>query len=276
MTNLPQILAANSGSFRLLLTLLVIGGAILLIRIIARYYQTQARGDFEARRLTVTFARNCIGAVAAVLVLNIWLAELRNFALSVAAIGAGILIVSKELLMCALGSVMRATTRSYSTGDVIELTHLSGKVLSYNFITTTLLDQGPADQYTGQTTTFPNSLLLTQPVRNKSATGKYSMEFLRIPVPADADLRWFAGRLQQAGEDICGIYQEEAAAHFERLEQRHFINLPSIRPKVLIEHKDAKEAVLVLRYPAVADKRVSVGQDILRQFYELAGRLPKA
>lgn len=272
--SLLSTLTEHSGVYRLILTALVVVAAAFLIRLVHAYYTRQSAEDYDARRLSITTLRNAIVACAALLVLGIWLTEIRSVAISVAAVGAGILLVSKELLMCGMGSMIRATTKPYVSGDVIEIGGLQGKVISYNFLTTTLLERGPGEQFTGRVASFPNSLLLTHTLKN-TATRSYSIEFLKVPVAASADLPYLAEQLRAAGEDTCQPFMDHAAKHFSRLEGQHFIKLPSATPTVFFEHKDAKEVLLLLRYPSSVDRSSMLPQEILLAFYTRVRRLPE-
>ncbi len=255
----------------LLLTVFVVIIAIVISRIIARYYRS--RGDIAtpgARRVAYLAARNAVAGITAMLLIFIWAGELRTFALSVAALAAAVAIVCKEFFMNGLGSLMRAIARPYIIGDVIEMAHMKGEVLEIDFLTTRLLEEGPSGYVTGRTYEFPNMMLLTNPVRKLSHTGRYVHELVRIPVDPGEDIGLVRQLLLQAGESVCEEWIEAAAEHFRRLESARLIALPDSRPVVLLEPIDPKRVDVVLRFPCQAGRRVSTSQDILQAFYELA------
>lgn len=251
-----------------LLTLLVIALGLAANRGVKAYF-SRNETSFNTSLVAITVSRNLIILVCAITILNIWILELKNFALSMAALGVGILVVNKEILMSVAGYLIRIATGTYATGDIIKIGELTGKVLSYDLLTTTILETGAGELFTGRTARFPNSLLITAVVQNHSATGHYSMESLEVPIGAHEDVIAIADKLEQAGRRVCEDYLSDAAAHFRSIEHRQFVNLPSVTPKVLVRYKDSKEIILTLRYPSVFDSRVKTGQRVLRIFHEL-------
>ena len=254
----------------LALTVIVVITAMIVSRLISRYYRKRGAGTTEAKRIAYLVARNTLGGVTALLLLFIWAGELRTFALSIAALAAAVAIVCKEFFMSGLGSLMRAITRPYSIGDVIELGTMKGEVLQIDFLSTRLLEQGPSGYVTGRTFEFPNMMVLLNPIRKLSHTGRFVHEIVRVPMDPAGNVPRAERLLLQAGETVCADWIEAADAHFRRLESSRLIALPDSRPLAMIEPVDPKRVDVLLRFPCQSNRRLATSQAILHAYYVLA------
>lgn len=267
--NVQGALRALVGS-HFLLTGLIIAGGVLLLRLanrsIPHAFKDHAN-PLDARRRALNAIRNAIIAVSGLLIFQLWNDELRSLLFSIAAIGAGLLIVNKEAIMNIAGGFHRAVLGLYATGDFIQVGEFSGKVLAYDMTTTTLLEKGAAGLFTGVTIRIPNSLLITHGVRHWAATGRYSMEMVRVPVAATAPITRHKAWLKAAGEKVCQAYLEDAAAHFQKWESKSMVSLPSVRPAVFIDPVNEKQVDLVLRLPVPTENRVKHIQCALDGYY---------
>lgn len=256
-------------------TQVLLSAAILLmaamgLRFAGRYYRDREAGTAEQRRSAYLALRNTLVGLVIVLLLMIWGGRLQHFALSLAALAAGIAIAGKEFFASAIGSLMRVLDRQYAIGDVIEINGLRGEVIEINFLSTQLLEQGPSGYITGRSVEFPNMYGLLYPVRKFTHTGRFIHEFVRIPFDPSADVIVARRRLQTAGEEVCAQWIDEADQHFRQVEGAYLIDLPDSRPIALIEPVDAKRVDLVLRFPCPIDRRLFVSQEILEHYYRAA------
>lgn len=254
-----------------LLTGLIIAGGVLLLRLAHRSLPHAFKNHanpLDARRRAHNAIRNAIIAVASLLIFQLWNDELRSLLFSIAAIGAGLLIVNKESIMNVAGGMHRAVLGLYATGDFIQIGEISGKVLAYDMTTTTLLEKGDAGLFTGVTIRIPNSLLLTHSVRHWAATGHYSMEMVRVPVAASAAILDHKAWLQAAGEKVCQSYLAAAEVHFQKWESSSMVALPSVRPAVFIAPVNEKQVDLVLRLPVPTERRIRHIQQVMDAYFE--------
>lgn len=248
------------------LSLLIVVGAFVVNRIVHPILRKTMKDQDVARGL-LSLVSSAVWVLAAVLLLNVWMEQLRNLWLSLAALGAGLVIVNKELVMNVTGHFIRMTSGGFSTGDVIRVGTVTGKVISYNLMHIKLLEMGLAGVYTGQVVLIPNNMMITQPIHKISFAGRYSTETMRIPVASDRDINQHVEALHAAAMRVVANHLDTARAHFRRLEREILTPMPDVIPVVLIEPENEKRVDLVLRITLPAENRASMIQEVLRHYY---------
>ena len=249
------------------LAVVVIGAGIVRLSTVVAQRST---GGLRQRREQLAWVQNLSIASGVVAVFFIWGSLIAGFALSLAAVAGAALIVSKELLLNLLGSAVLAGTRPYRLDDFIEIAGIRGQVVRVDWLATTLAETLEGNQLTGKTVSIPNAMLLTQPVRNETATGRFIMQLVPLAVSPTADIERLEALLLQAARQVCDPWLEEAGRHLAQVEARQLLDLPSAEPKVLLNFSDSRHTVLALRYVCRVHSRVAVEQEILRRFWRSA------
>lgn len=198
----------------------------------------------------------------------IWSTELQTMALSFVALGVAGVLATKELIMCASGSFLRASSRSFGVGDRVEIGDVRGDVIDYGLFATTILEIGPGHQWTGRAVTVPNSALLSQPVINETFTQSFVLHVITVPQRRDADLEAARERLLEAGLEASAGYIEEARLSLTEHAAKRGLAEPSVEPRVFLQLPNANEVSLLLRLPAPARDKGLIEQNVLRSFIE--------
>jgi len=267
MPLLERLATAIPGHWeKVIATALLIGMALLASHLWARHL---SRGEISAekRRLHLVWARNIIWFAALLVMVAVWASTIAGFALSVAAVAAAILIVSKELIMCVHGYLFVTLVQPYKIGDVIEFNGLHGRVVDIDMLATTLVEFDKAGQRTGKVAEFPNGLLLTHPLKNSTPTGVYELYAIRIPVPVcgSPDLDRIEAVCLAAADRATATWRDAATAHFRKASEENFIALPSGKTKVSWDFSDPEHLVLVIRVACPSDERSRVEQAVFRE-----------
>lgn len=242
-----------------------------LPRLWGRYLLKKSTHSTDRNLEKLVFAKNTIWMVISFTVIAIWASKIAGIVLSLAAVAGAILLVSKELLMCGLGYGLLTVARAFRVGDFIEVSQWKGRVIDLDVFSTTLAETGAANQLTGKTLSLPNSIFLSQPVRNASATGAYIVDLFSIAVPYDVDFEHAERCALEAAQEVTASWQAAADAHLEHIEGIAFVDLPSSRPKVLWQSLDAKQHTLVIRFGCPMMQRVTAEQEIFRAFWKKFG-----
>ncbi len=267
LDNLPEIVTVLVDN--LPLTLVLVSVVVLLNILLVRLIFRNRRLSAEARRRWVWTTRNALLAVFILGIVLIWAPQLRTFAAALIAIALAIVLATKELISCVTGAILRVSTNAYGIGDRIEIGSVRGNVVDHNWLTTTVLEMGPGqttNQYTGRAMVVPNSLLLTTPVTNETYTKKYVLHLTRIPLKTFDDWQTAEKILLEAAWQHCGPYLETAKKYMKDLEGRHWLDSPSVEPRVTIQLRDADHVDLLLRVPCPPEDTARFEQAVLRQF----------
>ncbi len=219
--------------------------------------------DRTQLRITSQLRRGAWLLIVAGLVL-LWATELRTMALSLVAFAAALIIATKELLLCAMGSLLRTSAQAYTIGDRVLIGSTHGDVVDSGLFATTLLEVGPGHRWTGRTLTVPNSALLTGPVINETATGDYVLHTITVPMDSDEDWRSTEESLLRTAAEVCEPYIDEERAQLVESAQRIGHAAPSLEPKVILQLPEAGKLSLQLRLPTPARARGEIEQRVLR------------
>lgn len=251
-------------------TACVVLGGVLAHRLTGRFLDKQEGAlNADALRQRKVYLRNIIIVVAIFCVLTIWASKIAGFAFSLAALTGAILLTSKEVLMSVLGHLVLTATRPYRMGDWIEVGTVKGKVVDMDVLATTVVESVAVHQATGGTVSFPNSLVLTTPVRNLSITAPYLVVLYRIVLPfSGLDLEKAEEAALAAAEEVTGAWREEADRVLHQFERRQYIDLPSSKPKVMWEAPDGKTLHLILRFSCPCDARGHTEQAVFKAFWK--------
>lgn len=236
---------------------------------LVRYLVHGREMSVHQRRWWMATIRNALALVFAVGLVFIWAEELRSFAVSLVAIAVAVAIVTKELLLCVIGTMVRTLSRSHSIGDHIEIgdarATYSGYVVDQAMLSTTI-DQttpGPGPrEYTGRQIVLPNSLFVTSPLATDFMVGGYTMQTLTVPMAASEDIAEAERRLLAIAREECAPVVAQAA----QAQPQRALAETTLEPRVTIELPAPQTVHLVLRIPTPAREHSTVGQAILRRF----------
>lgn len=138
--------------------------------------------DINQRRW-MNRVNNAVTAFLMLSLIFIWAPQLESFAISVTAFSVALVLIFKELLMCFTGSFMRGSGQAFEIGDWIDVDGLTGEILRISALSILIEEvdvKGKTYQYTGRTTSIPNSKFLSSNVMN--------LNFLKHYIYYDIDL----------------------------------------------------------------------------------------
>ncbi len=223
----------------------------------------------ENRRRWLVNIRNVIIFTMIAGLIFIWASEITSVAFSLVALAVAFVIATKELFLCFSGAVYRAATDAYGVGDCIEINGLRGDVIDQNLFGTTILELGPTPgsrQYTGRAVILPNALLLSHPVVSDTYMGTYVVHFITVPLSVHDDWQAAEKILMRVANAECEPYLQQARKHMLSLEKKHWIDTPSVDPRVTFYLSDPGVIRVQLRIPAPNRKKGRIEQAILREF----------
>jgi small-conductance mechanosensitive channel len=182
----------------------------------------------------------------------------------VLALAVALVIATKELIQCVLGTVFRASTRMFSLGDRVEVGEIRGDVIDHGILGTTILEVGPDHQRTGRALTLPNNMFLTTPVINETHTQSFVLHLMTIPLREGNDWKRAEEIVLRTANDVCGAYLSSARDNMEQLARRHGLVPRSAEPQVMVQLAEPERVNLLLRIPIPVRDKGRVEQAFLR------------
>jgi small-conductance mechanosensitive channel len=221
----------------------------------------------EEKRRWIIQIKNVSLIILAAGLFGIWATELRAFAISLVAVAAALAIAWKEIIQCFMGGFWIASVRPFEIGDRIEINSYRGEVISHTFLSTTLLEIGPAKevhQLSGRQVVIPNSIFLMHPIQNQSLQQEYVLQTIRLIVSADEDWRKLEQAMLDAANSECRSFLEPARLSMARLGQREGLDLPRVEPRVTFQYDGYGYLNATLRFPTPLDRVSRTEQAIMR------------
>lgn len=250
-------------------SLILVLALVLLYHMINRIVSNQSKLHIEAQRRWMVGVRNLLLVLGLSLLATIWAQQITAVAVSMVAIAAAVAISGKEVIMCLLGSLYRSIMRSYSIGDFIEVNKLRGRVVDINFFGTTLLEIGPGHHshfLTGQELSFPNSILLTQPVIKEEFSARFTVHVIHVPIALTHNILEAEAVLLAAAQEVCAPYLADAEKFMQNFQKINMVDSPSVKARTSIHLVDDEQALITVRIGIPSGQRHRIEQQVLHLF----------
>ncbi|GHD59159.1 mechanosensitive ion channel family protein [Jeongeupia chitinilytica] len=243
--------------------------ALLLVRMLI-HRAILKRHDLspELRRRSLVTLRNTVLILFVLAMALIWANEIETLAVSLVAIAAAIVLATKEMILCGMGSIYRTSSNAYTVGDRIEINGLRGLVIDTNLLCTTLHESSQVQTHkgtVGRSVTFPNSLLLSQPLFNETALGQYVIQTIHVSIDREADWQRAETLLLASANTIVADYADDLKHHARQLERSYAVETPTLEPRLRMSLEEREDITLHLQLPAPLGKRAAIEQRILRE-----------
>jgi len=231
----------------------------------------------EANRRWITSVKNLSWFMIVFGLLIIWWSELSEFAISIAAVTLALVIATKELILCFSGAMLRAGSGAFAIGDWIEVGSHQGEVIDYSLFSTTLqeLDAAPNSySFTGRTIVIPNSLFLSESIKNLNFFKRYVFHRFDITVEPHlniADLsQWIINEVDILSTDFIDIARRYNAF----IENRTGIDIAGPEPRVEVSTNEYAKCIItvIIFCPTekAAELQYHITQGVLERVYQTA------
>ena len=264
-------------------TIILVAGFILSRVLSIRTIRSWQKLSNENKRRLIVQTKNITWIILALGFLMIWGPELRTFAISLAAVAAAFVISTRELILCFMGGMFKAAVRPFEIGDHIQVGTYRGEVADHNFISTSLLELGPGQdfhQLTGKQIIIPNSLFFTQSIINECYGNEYLMHTFHVHLPKNLNWKDAEHALVSACLEVCTPFVLDAKSSFMKVERKEGLDLPSVEPRVSVRIDELGEVYLLGRVPCPVRRVAKVEQMIIRGYLsrisDKMNQLPKS
>lgn len=267
---LPELL--HEGFIRDLIITLVFSSVLLSIRFALR--RAILRRDAlepDMKRRWLVSVRNASFLLFLMGIMLIWAREIQTVALSMVAIAAALVLATREMILCLLGSLYRTSTNAYSIGDRIEINGLKGQVIDTDLLSTTLIESNQAVAHkgtVGRLVTIPNSLLLSHPAFNESGLGRFVIHTIHVNIRREDDWQQAETVMLAAAREAITPYSSDMVKHARDFQRRYGLGAPALVPRLRMVLNDHECIELHLQLPTPINERVTIEQRILRSFLQ--------
>lgn len=273
ISRVASSLGSHSGSREIFWTLGVISIASLAGRIQFSRIRDRADATLEEKRQARASFRNGLILGTFGMLGFVWGGEIRALILSLAAIAAAIMIVSKEIISCFYGAFVFALTKPARIGDSVEVGSHKGELMDHNWFCLTLMEHADTHWYSGKSIKVPMSALLSTPIANLSQGGSY--RFCTLTMHARQEHASIALECSlNAANTVCSGWVEDAKAQALSLQNFHLTQAPEAEPKASLVSVDKDSLAVSLRFPAPAGKRAATCAEVSKRYFlEFENRL---
>ncbi len=238
--------------------------SVLRLIVIFAVFKRNPTMPLDMKRRWMVVSRNLTFMSGLLALFLIWAAQIQTLAISMVAVAAATVLATKELIMCLSGSILRGSTRLYSVGDYIEVGNIKGRVIDINMLNTVMMELGTNNHLSGQTVSFPNSLLLTQHLVKDAVFGQYVVHYFEIPITVTINPEGVLNFVQDKTLQHSAPYLQKADRYFQALKSEKLYLIPSVEPLVKIKPFNDKLHVLAVRLVVPIQERQRIEQDITR------------
>ncbi|MCE0495412.1 mechanosensitive ion channel family protein [Vibrio salinus] len=256
---------------KVVLTIILIVGVWIIKAVWIAVIRRTNRPLEERQKNWISVARNLSNLGVAIGIAFVWLSELQNFAISVAAFTVAIVIATKELLQCLLGFFTWVMNRPFRVGDWIKINEQYGEVADIDWIKFRLLevDFENGYSYTGRSITIMNSALLTQPVISLNFMRRYVMHKFSIYRDNSVNLFELRDPITQTINELILPFKDVASRYSSLISKRLEIEATSIEPFIDIHTSDLTHQVISITIFCPTEEAHLLEQKITECFMKL-------
>ncbi|MFC1807939.1 mechanosensitive ion channel domain-containing protein [Candidatus Omnitrophota bacterium] len=234
---------------------------LMLVRIINR--------RIEDIKIKHYIRKNVIYVITALMVIYItliWVQNVGSVTIFFSALGAGLVIVLQEPILCIAGWLIILVQRPFEIGDRIEFGGVKGDIIDIRLFQTSLLEIQnwvEADQSTGRIVNVPNSAVFKKESYNYSRGFEFLWNEIKIIVTFESDWKRAREIMLTHATKLSEGMEEIVKKRITHMAKQYMIHYEKFSPIVYVDIKDSG-AELSLRYLTEARKR-RVTQDALCQ-----------
>lgn len=293
---LAEVAGGSGVAGRLLLTLLVVAGALVLRRVatraVRRRFGTAGEGGgggpseagrddrhsaYWIRKVT-TYA---VWGLAGLLIIFIWAEFGRRLGFVVGAASAGVAFALQNVLGSFAAWLGILAGRVFRVGDRVMMGGVKGDVIDLAPLRTTIMEIGSpgasedsdvwvrARQYTGRIVTISNKAFFDEPIYNYSKDFDYVWEEIVIPVSYKTD--WEKGRdvLLEEVEAATRDFRDQSARALAEMARRYLVARSEVEPRVFVKVTDnwvELSARFVLPTRSARQVKSTISENVLKGF----------
>ncbi|GGA85840.1 mechanosensitive ion channel protein MscS [Neiella marina] len=254
---------------KLALSISLLIGIYLLRKVTFSYFLKGIEPSEQQHRASTI--RNASSLLIVVLIGFIWLSELQNVALSLAAFMVAIVVATKEFLQCLLGFFVWSLNRQFRIGDWIDINGMAGQVVDVDWVKTTIQEVNLSGDYsyTGKTLYIPNNTLLLYPAKNLNFMRRYVMHSFSVVREANINIEPIIEPLRAELDQLVEPFRDTANRYSGFLHQRMDIEATQVDPSVSLSTTELGKNKLTITMFCPTEQVAELQQNATRTFLRL-------
>lgn len=244
-------------SGKVILTLVSITFLYLVLKLLVEELLAGKLKDYKTR-YTVKKATSVLFLILVmVFIVTIWIENTQALLVAYGLIAAGIAISLQDLFKGFTGGILILTNNLYRVGDRIEVGGIYGDVIDIGILYTTLMEMRgwvQGDQASGRIISLPNSLVLSNPVKNYTKDHSFLWEEITLPVTFDSNWEPIIEPILAAVRDYTSELTKQASTEIAKIGEKYYLPRRDVEPAVYVTFDD-KFIKISVRYVTEAKKR---------------------
>jgi small-conductance mechanosensitive channel len=176
-----------------------------------------------------------------VITISFFTGSIKDFALAIGLLTAGITITLQELILSIAGSFYIFLVGVYKPGDRIEINNIKGDVIDIDSIYTTMMEIGEwvsSDNYSGRIVKLSNAFVFKGPVYNYSKDFPFVWDEFNIPIRYGSDLEVAKSIVVKTAAEILSEYVSKSIAEWNQVVNKYYIENAQVEPSLAITMTD--------------------------------------
>ncbi len=261
-----DLILHNRLAATLLITTVVISIKYLLVSLI----RNRAKRVGKDRRYLVSNIRNLLNFTLVLVLLSIWINEIQNFALSIAAFAVAIVLATREFIQCVIGFFYLMSSRPFRIGDWIQVDDFAGEVSATDWIKTTVLEVDlERYQYTGKTVFIPNNKLISSPIKNLNFLRRYVTHHFTITRDEDVNPYLFIDALRERAKQECSDFYDVATRYNHIIERRLDVKISGPEPHIEVSTNDIGHTQIRCTIFCPTERALEIEQKVTAAFMQM-------
>ncbi|HYX51904.1 MAG TPA: mechanosensitive ion channel family protein [Candidatus Limnocylindrales bacterium] len=193
----------------------------------------------------------------AIVIFALWARLFQHTSTFLGIIGAGLAVALREPLLSIAGRVAIFVGHMYTAGDRIEINKMSGDVIDVGFFYTRMMEIGnwiSGDQYSGRIIQFANAQIFGSSVFNYTRNFDYIWDEAKLPITYQSNTKAATEILKQVGGEYTKEFMQNAEAQIEKMQRIFMVPRIEVEPLVYLKVTD-NWIELVMRYLVAPKKR---------------------
>ncbi|TYP96779.1 mechanosensitive ion channel-like protein [Tenacibaculum adriaticum] len=167
--------------------------------------------------------------------------NIKDFALAVGLLTAGITITLQELILSIAGSIYIFFVKVYKPGDRIEINGIKGDVIDIDSVYTTMMEIGEwvtSDNYSGRIVKLSNAFVFRGPVYNYSKDFPFIWDEFNLPIRYGSDIDLAKKIIIQIASDKLSEYVNDSISKWKTVVDKYYIENAQVEPTLAITMTD--------------------------------------